>query len=201
MKTILAILLGFILSEAPVLAMHGYTLGAAGGVTGSYAGILVPTEDTILATGSNEADFGQNSLGLFILNVPTTGLGSGTVYLFSGGEELTGPIVALPDPTSDTGIVGVISATGLVATEVFQNNVIGSNESFSQVTAQAGGGFYANTSQSNVSDSPDGINLSGTANVTVETSTNGNLIPTDKITFAILGYQQSAQAATSSAGE
>jgi hypothetical protein len=197
MKTLLAILLSFIVTEAPVLAIHGgYSLGAAGSVVGTYAGVLVPTQDTILATGSNAADFGTNSLGLFTLSVPTTGIGTGTVYLFSEGEQLTGPIQCLPDPTNTYGIVGVISATGEAAVETFQDNLFGLNETLSTITATASGGFSATTVQSAVSDSPTGINISGTANVTVTTNTNGILTPTDQITFDVLGFQQSSSTDT-----
>jgi hypothetical protein len=204
MKTMLAILLSFLMCEAPVLGEHGYTLGGSAGVVGTYAGVLIPTQDTLLTTGSNIADFGANSLGLFTLSIPSTGLGTGQVYLFSGGEQLAGTIMALPDPSSQAGIVGVISATGEIAVSTIAENFIGLpvNQVENQVTGQASGGFTATTVQSIVSDSANGINLDGTANVTVTSSTTNattgavELIPTDQIVFAVDGFQQSQYATT-----
>jgi len=193
MKTLLAILLSFIVSEAPVLAIHGgYSLTSSGSVVGEYAGALVPIQDTLLATGSNEADFGANSLGLFTITIPQTGLGTGTVYLFSNGQQMTGPIQAIPDPTNTSGIIGVISATGQISASANQNDFgFIFNTTFVQVTGQAGGGFEAIATESNVSDSPTGVNLSGTAHLTVQTtSSNGLLTPTDAITFELFGFQQ-----------
>ena len=201
MKTLLAILLSFLVTEAPVLAIHGgYTLGGSAGVVGTYAGVLIPTQDTAITTGSNESDFGENSLGLFTLSIPSTGLGSGQVFLFSSGEQLAGTIQALPDPNSQTGIVGVISATGQIAVASVNDDVLGLpvNEVQDQVTGQASGGFTATASPSTISDSSDGINLDGTANVTVTSSTTDattgaeELVPTDQIIFAVDGFQQSA---------
>src|SRR5271170_7063902 len=98
MKTMLAVLLSFILMEAPVLALQGgYSLpNSSNGLTGTYAGVLIPSSDDVLA--SNAVDIGTNSLGLFTLGVPTTGLGAGTVSIFSVGRTFTGTIQALADP-------------------------------------------------------------------------------------------------------
>jgi hypothetical protein len=207
MKTLLAILLSFIVTEAPVLAIHGgYTLGGAAGVIGDYAGVLVPLSDTILTTGSSSADFGQNALGLFTLSIPSDGIGSGAIFLFSSGQQLTGPIQALPDPNNIGGIVGIIQATGNVNVASFNSNgssnnssviVIGFNETETQVTGQASGGFTAVTENSTVTNSPTGINLSGTSNITVTTASTGTdgatiFTPTDSIVFAVNGFQQSA---------
>jgi hypothetical protein len=201
MKTLLAILLSFLVTEAPVLAIHGgYTLGGSAGVVGTYAGVLIPTQDTLLTTGSSVSDFGANSLGLFTLSIPTSGLGSGQVFIFSGGEQLAGTIQAIPDPNSQTGILGVISATGEIAVAAVNNDILGIpiNETQTQVTGQASGGFTATASASTISDSSDGINLDGTANVTVTSSTTSattggtSFVPTDQIVFAVDGFQQSA---------
>jgi len=207
MKTLLAILMSFLVTEAPVLAIHGgYTLGGSAGVNGTYAGVLVPVQDTLLTTGSNISDFGANSLGLFTLSIPSTGLGTGQVYIFSGGEQLAGTIQALANPATENGIVGVISATGEITVASVVDNFFGINQVQNQITGQASGGFTASTVQSTVSDSAQGINLDGTANVTVTSSTTNattggtSFIPTDAIVFAVDGFQQSPFASTTTTG-
>lgn len=208
MKTLLAILLSFIISEAPVLAIHGgYTLGGAQTVTGTYAGVLIPTSDTLLTTGSNAATgFGSDALGLFTLSIPTTGLGSGTVVLFSGQQQLFGSIQAIPDPNSTTGgIVGVITATGQITTSSFTDVFFGDTGSFTQVTGEASGGLTATATQSTNTISPTGVNINGTANMNVDTTVTGtdgttSLVPTESIVFAVDGFQQSAVASASTSG-
>jgi hypothetical protein len=211
MKTLLAILLSFIVTEAPVLAIHGgYTLGGAASVMGTYAGVFVPTQDTILTTGSNNPDFGSNSLGLFTLGIPDTGLGTGEVYLFASGQQLVGTIQGLANPDANAGIVGVIQATGQITTASAQDTLFGFNQVQNQITGQASGGMNATVTESTQSVSTAGINISGTANITITSSTtsatvtdiNGNTtggvtqyIPTEAITYAVEGYQQSDYAA------
>jgi hypothetical protein len=199
MKTLLAILLSFIVSEAPVLAIHGgYTLGGATQLMGTYAGVLIPTSDTLLQTGTAATanGLGSNSLGLFTLGIPLTGLGSGTVVIFSEAQQLTGSIQALADPRTTGALIGVITATGQVTTGSFNDFFFG-NATETQVTGDASGGLTAAVSQGTVSNSPYGINLSGTANVTVSTAstgTNGNtnttLTPTESIVFEVDGFLQ-----------
>jgi len=219
MKTLLAILLCFLVTEAPVLAIHGgYSLGGSQSVTGTYAGVMIPTSDTSLVTGTTVSDFGQNALGLFTLGIPTTGLGSGTVYLFSGGQQFTGTIQALPDPSNDGGIVGVIAATGEITTAASATNFIGlaQTQVQNQVTGQASGGLTASVVASTNSVSTDGLNLSGTSSVVITTSTTSaattsttptnettttggvtEFLPTEQIVFAVEGFQQSDFAAPS----
>jgi hypothetical protein len=205
MKTLLAILLSFIVSEAPVLAIHGgYTLGGAATAIGTYAGVLIPVSDTVLTTGTSTSDFGSNALGLFTLSVPAAGLGSGTVYIFSGAQQLVGTLQGLPDPDNVGGIVGIITATGQIAVDTVNDNIFGFGvaQTETQVTGQASGAFSAAVSSATVSESPTGVNLDGTANVTIQTTTtgsNGNtvFIPTDQIVFEVDGFQQSPTATAS----
>jgi hypothetical protein len=201
MKTILAILLGFLISETPVLAMHGYTLGGTASVIGTYAGVLLPTQDTALAKGAN---FGANAIGLFTLSIPEAGIGTGAVYIFSGANQMTGTIVALPDPSTSNGIVGVINALGEIPVSTTNNNnglFFGTNTTTEQITGEANGGITASVVNATNSFSPTGLNLDGTANMTVTTATvnaNGttSLIPTEAITFTVDGFQQSSQPST-----
>jgi len=189
MKTPLAILLSFVMTEAPVLAIHGgYTLGGSIQLMGTYAGVLVPTSDTLLQTGSGSQQvatgLGSNALGLFTLGLPQTGIGGGTVYLFSQAQQLTGSIQALPDPQNQGTIIGILTATGQVTTASFSNIFFG-NATQSQITGDASGGITAAVSEGTVT---------GTANVTISTtgtSTTNTLTPSESIVFAVEGFLQS----------
>lgn len=207
MKTLLAILLSFIVCEAPVLAIHGgYTLGGGLSVIGTYAGVMIPTEDTPLvsATTGLSSGFGTNSLGLFELSMPTDGLGTGGVALFSGNQQMEGTIVASQNPDSAAALIGVINVTGEVQTASFNGGIFFGQASVTQITGNAGGALSASVVAGGV-DSPTGTNLTGTANLVVdvaETDTNGNtvLIPTDNIIFQVDGFQQSVSPGLDTSG-
>jgi hypothetical protein len=202
MKTLLAILMSFIVTEAPVLAIHGgYTLGGAEQATGTYAGVLVPISLTELNAGAT-FDFGTNSLGLFTLNIPSNGIGNGSVVIFSGPSQAQGSIDALPDPNNIGGIVGVLQATAYA--QVFQANVGGVGLiSEEEETSQASGSLTCSQSIAGSSDetnSPTGIDLTGSSNVTFSVANgdvffNGtNLIPAQQVEYSVEGFQQSATA-------
>jgi hypothetical protein len=211
MKTLLAILLSFIISEAPVLAIHGgYSLGSSQSAVGTYAGVLIPTNDVILSgttavsgsTGAVAGGFGTNSLGLFTLSIPDVGLGSGTVLIFSSAQGMTGTIQAVADPTNPGGVIGVIEATGQVATFSASDN-FGDNFSFNQVTGNAAGYLQASVNQALFSASPTGVNISGTSVVTFSVATtDSNAVTTfqasEEVTYLVDGFQQSTVATATS---
>ena len=205
MKTLLAILLSFIVSEAPVLAIHGgYTLGGTESVTGTYAGVLIPTSSETLTTGTNQTNFGSNSLGLFTLSVPDAGVGSGSVVIFSGADQATGSVQALPDPATPGNIIGILTATAY-ATVLNYIDVAGNYATEQVIVATANGALETSVGASSVSNSPTGVNLSGTADVTFATESNNdffffgsNLQPSENVTYAVEGFQQSSSAAESS---
>jgi hypothetical protein len=207
MKTLLAILLSFIISEAPVLAIHGgYTLGGSGSVVGTYAGVMIPTQinplGTVVTSGTTIAGFGTNSLGLFTLSIPSTGVGTGSVLIFASGQNMLGNIQAVPDPESDTGIIGVIQATGEITGGASTNDFA---FLFVYLTGEGAGGLTASVVQANAGSSPTGTNLTGTAGMTFSvfvTDTNGNtnIEPSESVAYQVEGYQQST-AATSAGSE
>jgi hypothetical protein len=204
MKTLLAILLSFIITEAPVLAIHGgYTLGGSESTIGTYAGILVPTSSTALVTGSNAVDYGTNALGIFTLGIADVGAGSGALEIFAGPNEAVGTIVALPDPKNVGGILGIITAAAYESILAISSSSAQVSEALEQLTAEANGSLKASISQASISNSPTGINLEGTSVVTFSTASpttdftfGGNLTPTEIVTFAVEGYQQSSEAGT-----
>ena len=188
MKTLLAILLSFIISEAPVLAERGYTLpGSSTNLSGLYAGVLIPISDVLVDPKAQ--DFGANSLGLFTLSIPTTGLGSGSAVIFSNGRTFTGTIQALlnPDPSS-LGILGVINATFDYTLEI-------TSSTSEAITASAAGSFDATVVTDAQSVGGFGLDLDGTSQVNVDqgfvSGSNGSPIVTEQITFQIEGFEQS----------
>ncbi len=199
MKVLLAILLSFVMTEAPVLAIHGgYSLGSSTPPLGLYAGVLVPISDTLLVQPST--DFGQNSLGLFTISMPLTGLGAGTAVIFSGGNTYTGTIQAIADPNPQNigGIVGILNATFNFNTAQTTTNIPGVfnfNTTTTATVATAQGSFDANTVDSAESAGFYGVNLDGTSVVNISegfvTGSNATPTVTEQITFQIEGFQQS----------
>ncbi len=186
MKTILTLLLSFIVSAAPCLAMHGYTLGGTQGVTGAYGGVLIPTAVSAPDAGGPTTDFGANAIGLFTLSVPYGAIGAGQVYIYSPAGAMNGTILALPDPNTAGGIIGIVTAAG----EVYINAPA------VQVTAEAEGNLTATVNDSGDYNSSGATNLAGAAYLNIAAGVTGrdgvtNMIPTESITFAIEGFQQS----------
>jgi hypothetical protein len=206
MKFLLATLLSFIMMEAPVLALHGgYSLGASTDVGGQYAGVLIPTSDTLLVASAT--DFGSNALGLFTLSIPnedTTGLGSGSAVIFSNGQTFTGAIQAVPDPDSNTGgIIGILNATfNYTFTETEVDAAGDLSTVSSSVTASAQGSFDASVEDNTNAPGGLGVSLDGTSEVSVNqgfvSGSTGTPIISEQITFAIEGFQQSSVASTTS---
>lgn len=211
MKTLLAIVLSFVISEAPVLALQGgYSLGGAAGTIGTYAGVMIPTSIqnyNVSVTGTSTtvtSSFGLNSLGLFTFDVPAVGFGSGTIIVFATDQEEDGTITTLPDPSNSDGIYGLIAATGEVATETYSDTFFGYSASLSEVTGQASGEMRVSTANSTNSVSANGINLSGTANVAFSvavtngsTGVNEGFVESQAVSYVVDGFQQSATAVAS----
>ena len=211
MKTLLAFLLSFIICEAPVLAIHGgYTLGGNESVTGTYAGVLLPINTQSLQTSGSGTgaigNYGTDSLGLFTLSVPNAGVGSGSIVIFSGANSASGNINALPDPNNNGSIIGVFVAQDYDSLIQDSDNV-GVTFNVQQLIAQVNGSIEASIENVPISNSPTGIDLSGTANGTFSTTgTNpdevfffgSNLVPVVQVTFAVDGFQQSSVATETS---
>jgi hypothetical protein len=143
---------------------------------------------------------------LFTLNVPTTGVGTGNVLIFSAGRTFTGTIDAIPDPSNPNGIVGVITATYdftfNVITTAVSNGTVVQTVSPVNTTATAQGGFSATTVTSTATtQSPTGVLLSGETTLQIDqgaVTDDGAPIITEVAAFDIEGYQQSS---SSNAGE
>jgi hypothetical protein len=207
MKTLLAILMSFIITEAPVLAIHGgYSLGGVGDTSGTYAGVLIPTSDVVISGSGGVTTAGSDNLGLFTLNVPTTGVGTGNLLIFSSGRTFTGTITAIPDPSNANGIIGLITATFAFTFEVIttavSNGTVVQTVSPVNTTATAQGGFSATTETTTATtQSPTGVLLSGETTLEIDqgaVTADGAPIITEVASFDIEGFQQSSSATAGS---
>ncbi len=89
MRILLAALMCLVLSLSECFAISGGPIFGGGNVTttGIYAGVLYPRARS-------------NSIGLFSVPVPKTGLGSGTVFVFANQSAYNGTMQATADPDS-----------------------------------------------------------------------------------------------------
>ena len=197
MKSLLTVLFCLLVLQTKVFAIHGgYSLGNSTSLIGTYAGAFVPSSVTSFS-GTTGTTIGSNALGLFTLSIPQTGLGSGTVVIFSNGHTFTGSIQALSDTQKPGFIRGVVNAT-------FNYNLSIQTSATSVVTeaitANAQGNLVAQTAPDVNSVSPLGIDLIGSADVSIDqgfVGADGNPIVTEEIVFSIDGFKQTNIASTS----
>ncbi len=99
MKKLLSLLLAYVFLTTESWALSGgpvFENGDTGTTIGTYAGVLVPTLDPLIAPAA--AALTANSLGLFALGVPRVDLASGNFVYFTQGRTYTGVIVGVADP-------------------------------------------------------------------------------------------------------
>ncbi len=167
MKSVLGLLLCLVLGTARTFAISGGPVFGTGSVstTGTYAGVLAP----------GPLSPGANSIGLFSLTIPKTGLGTGTVVIFANGLTYTGTFQGTADPDSAR-LIGEIDATSTVeigdagAVEVAAGQMLGrikaNKNLFSTATAR----------------------LVGSSNVQFSFTANN---PFTQIDYKIRGFKQS----------
>src|ERR1700759_5637695 len=120
MKIVLASLMCSLLIATQAFAISGGPWDGGGTtvkVTGIYAGVMVPIP-TVLDPGPPPVTLTDNSLALFTLVVPSTGLATGTGATFRNGFFYTGTITGSADPDS-------AKLTGIIATEFSQDRQSG----------------------------------------------------------------------------
>jgi hypothetical protein len=105
MKTLLGCLMCLVLTMAQGFAISGGPFGGSTmvDVRGTYAGVFVPIVDPTIGLQ-------DNSLALFTLTVPRTGLASGTAAIFRQGFFYPGTIQGSADPDSAK-VTGIIQGT------------------------------------------------------------------------------------------
>jgi hypothetical protein len=112
MRILLAALMCLVLCTSECFALKGGPPIPGGQVTttGNYAGLFVPAGED------------ENSLGIFSVSVPTTGLGSGVVAFFRNGIFYPGTIQAIADPDSAVLTATVMSSFDITFTSETTGN-------------------------------------------------------------------------------
>ena len=199
MRAVLSLLLCFVLLESQALAAH--TRGPGGiatNVVGTYAGVLLP--DTTAAVAGAAAD---NTLAVFNLSVPSTGLSTGAFLAFSNGRVFNGTINGIGDP--DVGsILAVLQATFNFTLEETTTGTNGQLQVVSvPITATLTGNMKATVAQAELGSTSLG-RLTGTAHLDVNFGAVSRVdfapIISDTIDFIVDGFKQSDTATTSTGG-
>ncbi len=194
-----------------VAANGGPNYGSLGTVTGTYAGVLIPTSvssptPNVAPVTSQEV---SNSIGVFALSIPRTGVGTGAFLLFTqggvtslattGGLSFSGNLAVIADPSSST-IRGILSATATISqtTETLSSGTTNLlTLTTNSVSDTAVGEINAVVGQS--STAGGSASLTGTAFVTVSSPAVANTafangIQPEGISYlnlTVQGFQQS----------
>src|SRR5437763_16385518 len=100
MKVLLAALMCLVFTITQAFAISGGPWSGSGGpvtVTGTYAGVLVPLVGVVDAGPPPVTLPPDNSVALFTLKIPQTGLASGTSVVFRNGIAYSGPVQGSAD--------------------------------------------------------------------------------------------------------
>lgn len=100
-----------VLGASQCFAISGGPFGGGSQVTvtGTYAGVFVPIP-TVLDPGPPPVTMTDNSLALFTLKIPKTGLASGVTAVFRNGLFYSGTIQGSADPDSAK-LTGVVNSS------------------------------------------------------------------------------------------
>jgi hypothetical protein len=216
MKILLACLMCLILTISQSFAIKGgpdYGSGNTNTV-GTYAGVMTPQSHVTLCCdvlgslvpcGSPDSNgpcpnqpSGLNSIGVFSLQLPKTGSGSGTVVIFDQGQAYNGKITGSGDPKNGK-VSGLIEAHFTFQQQVLSssedttdpNGTIHHKDTFTtqSFSATASGGLNAKAQTKKTSVfATSSIRLRGTADVQFSLSVN---TPFDEIVYNVVGFKQS----------
>ena len=169
---------------------------------GTYAGVISPTPTPNPPVFPAIPSCSANSVGVFSVGVPTTGVATGTFVMFSQGRVFTGTIQGTADPGSSS-LRGVLAATyNFSVSTVVTNPVTGdSTVEVQNVTANANGSLKSKISQSDqVSLGAAATRIRGTATLDISQGhLNFDLSPfiDCESTYRVTGFKQSSTAPTS----
>jgi len=171
-------------------------------VVGSYAGVIKRPSDTppaVLNCPPPMSGCSANSLGVFSIGVPASGISSGTFVMFSQGRIFTGTIRGTADPGTAR-LTGVLNAT--FDFTVTDNSV--TPPTTTMVTASANGNLKTKittvTSHSNLSTTT-AIRLGGSATLNIdqgELNSANEPCVTCFMTLRVVGFKQTNTSSTSS---
>jgi hypothetical protein len=188
MKKVLSLLLAYVFLQTQSWALSGGPVyaGSQKSVIGTYAGTLVGQLDL----ANQNATIGSNGLGVFVIGIPASGIGSGVFGYFDSGVTFFGTIIGIADPDKLT-LNGLMQGE---ATEIIAENVGGTPATISFPAALASGELVATLDpQTGNANAQTGFRLIGTATLGVRVidQTTFNTGPTTVNTLTVDGFQQS----------
>jgi hypothetical protein len=196
MKIVLACLMCLVLGASESFAIDGGPVYPGGtNVVGTYAGVI----DRVVT--DSPLDCGANSIGVFSVGVPKTGISSGTFVMFSQGRTFTGTIQGVADPGKST-LKGVLNASfNFTVTRTNINPVTGeTTTTTTDVTASANGNLKTQiTSGADLTLGVTATRLRGTATLSIDMGQlNADLTPlvVCEVTLRVRGFKQSNDAPT-----
>jgi hypothetical protein len=204
MKILLACLMCLVLVASECFAISGGPVFSGSlNVVGTYAGVIKRPSETPPASPPcplMESGCAANSLGVFSVGVPASGISSGTFVMFSQGRVFTGTIRGTADP-GQAKLTGVLNAT-FDFTETFINPDGTTTEVM--VTASANGNLktrITTVSSHSGLNTATAIRLAGTATLNIDhgrLNTASEPCITCYMTLRVVGFKQTNTAATSS---
>ena len=185
MKILSASLMCLVLGTANCLALKGGPVypGSTASIVGTFAGVM--------QSSTSAEPCGANSLGVFSVGVPRSGIASGTFVMFSQGRVFTGTVRGTADPGRST-LKAVLSAT-FDFTATFINPVTGALTS-TDVTASANGTLDTSITGAAASAGTASTRLQGDANLDISHGElNPDLTPVVvcPIELTVFGFKQS----------
>lgn len=198
MKKVLSLLVLFVFLNVSSWAYapnYGIT-GAAGSVTGVFAGTLIPVDETTTTSAS---------LGIFAIGIPAPIAGlppfvQGAGVVFSSGTSYTSVITGVFDPGSGV-LNAIVEGTAPVTVTTFVLSLAGVSEpevDTTNIFAQGGiTATFQSASGNHLVGGPGSAaatRLTGTASIDLFANTNANGAPiiTNTIHFTVDGFQQSS---------
>lgn len=191
MKILFAALMCLVLGRAQCFAISGGPVYPVGlNITGTFAGVLIPKADL----DSDPVSCSANSLGVFSIGVPDTGLSSGAFVMFAKGQVFTGTVQGVADPGKAT-LKGIFSAT---FDFTVRTNTIPPTET--QVTASATGRLDTKITNSSPSFGTAGTRLNGEAALAIsQGQVNPDFTPIficPELKLTVIGFKQSNTVST-----
>jgi hypothetical protein len=221
MKIVLAALMCFVFALTHAFAISGGPpYPGSTNIVGVYAGVMkpkkVPATCPVDPTTCPDSPFGcsANSLGVFSVGVPNSGLATGTFVMFSQGRVFNGTIQGTADPGKDANsarINAALSASfNFTLTEITPCPIptpspdCTPSATTQQVTASANGSLSAHfrNQSSQAILGAASVRLAGSATIDISQGQvdPGTLEPiiTCHMTLVVRGFKQTDTAPTSS---
>jgi hypothetical protein len=223
MKSVLGCLMCLVITMSQSFAISGGPFGRGVNVVGTYAGVIKAPRLCLVCDsgqqtqinckdfdsyklahpgatsgpcGSPVPDCSLNSLGVFSVGVPSTGISSGTFVMFSQGRVFSGTIRGTADPGTAM-LTGVLNAT-FDFTVTNNNRNPPTTESF---TASANGNLKTKISNAQTTLGVAATRLAGTATLGIDlgfVNPDNTPLLTCQTSFKVVGFKQSNTAPTSS---